>query len=105
MLQTTVNMCETGHNNLTFTTVGQKIAWEYLEAYLRNSDFALNSLKQPILSILSIFLLLINLKKQILQQTTVIMCETGYNNLTFTTVEQKIGWEYLEAYLKYSDFA
>ena len=105
MLQTTVNMCETGHNNLTFTTVGQKIAWEYLEAYLRNSDFALNSLKQPILSILSIFLLLINLKKQILQQTTVIMCETGYNNLTFTTVEQKIGWEYLEAYLKYSGFA
>ena len=41
-------MCETGHNNLTFTTGEQKIAWEYLEAYLRNSDFALNSLKQPI---------------------------------------------------------
>ena len=88
-------MCETGHNNLTFTTVEQKIAWEYLEAYLRNSDFALNSLKQPILSILSNFQLLKNLKKQILQQTTVIMCETGHNNLTFTTVEQKIGWEYL----------
>ena len=33
------------------------------------------------------------------------MCETGHNNLTFTTVEQKIGLEYLEAYLKYSDFA
>ena len=32
-------MSETGHNNLTFTTVEQKIAWEYLEAYLRNSDF------------------------------------------------------------------
>ena len=85
-------MCETGHNNLTFTTVEQKIAWEYLEAYLRYSDFALNSLKQPILSILSIFHLLKNLKKQILQQTTVIMCKTGHNNLTFTTVEQKIGW-------------
>ena len=85
-------MCETGHNNLTFTTVEQKIGWEYLEAYLRNSDFALNSLKQPILSILSIFQLLKNLKKQILQQTTVIMCKTGHNNLTFTTVEQKIGW-------------
>ena len=28
-------MCETGHNNLTFTAVEQKIAWEYLEAYLR----------------------------------------------------------------------
>ena len=40
LLQTTVKMCETGHNNLTFTTAGQKIAWEYLEAYLRNSDFA-----------------------------------------------------------------
>ena len=25
-------MCETGHCNLTFTTVEQKIAWEYLEA-------------------------------------------------------------------------
>ena len=33
-------MCETGHNNLTFTTVEQKIAWEYLEAYLINSNFA-----------------------------------------------------------------
>ena len=98
-------MGETGHNNLTFTTVEQKIAWEYREAYLRNSDFALNSLKQPILSILSIFQLLKNLKKQILQQTTVIMCETGRNNLIFTTVEQKIGWEYNEAYLRYSDFA
>ena len=30
MLQTTVNMCETGHNNMIFTTVEQKIAWEYL---------------------------------------------------------------------------
>ena len=25
------------------------------------------------------------------------MCETGHSNLTFTTVEQKIEWEYLEA--------
>ena len=25
-------MCETGHNNLTFITVDQKIPWEYLEA-------------------------------------------------------------------------
>ena len=88
-------MCETGHNNLTFTTIEQKIAWEYLEAYLRNSDFALNHLKQPILSILSIFQLLKNLKKQILLQTTVNMCETGNNNLTSTTVEQKIGWNTL----------
>ena len=24
-------MCETGHNNMTFTTVEQKIAWEYIE--------------------------------------------------------------------------
>ena len=44
MLQTTVNMCETGYNNMTFTTVEQKIAWEYLEAYLRYTDFASNSL-------------------------------------------------------------
>ena len=40
MLETTVNMCETGHNNMTFTTVEQKIALEYLEAYLRYIDFA-----------------------------------------------------------------
>ena len=33
-------MCETVHNNMTLTTVEQKIAWEYLEAYLRNTDFA-----------------------------------------------------------------
>ena len=82
-------MCETGHNNLTFTTVEQKIGWEYLEAYLRYSDCAENSLKQAILSILRIFQLLKNLKKQILLQTTANMCETGHNNLTFTTVEQK----------------
>ena len=36
-------MCETGHNNLTFITVEQKIAWEYLEAYLKNINFAENS--------------------------------------------------------------
>ena len=30
LLQTTVNMCEIGHNNMTFTAVEQKIAWEYL---------------------------------------------------------------------------
>ena len=40
MLQTTVNMCETGHNNMTFTTVEQKIDWEHLEEYLRYIDFA-----------------------------------------------------------------
>ena len=34
------------------------------------------------------------------------MCEAGNSNLTFTTtVEQKIEWEYLEAYLRYSNFA
>ena len=43
-------------------------------------------------------------KKQILLQTTVNMCETGHNNLTFITAEQKIAWEYLEAYLRYWDF-
>ena len=36
-------MCETGHNNMIFTTVEQKIACEYIEAYLRYSNFALNS--------------------------------------------------------------
>ena len=33
-------MCETGHNNMTFTTVEEKIALEYLEAYLRHTNFA-----------------------------------------------------------------
>ena len=33
------------------------------------------------------------------------MCETGYNNMTFTTVEQKISCEYIEAYQRYSNFA
>ena len=33
------------------------------------------------------------------------MCETDHNNMAFTTVEQKIALEYLEAYLRYIDFA
>ena len=33
------------------------------------------------------------------------MCETGHNNLTFTTVEQEIAMEYLDADLRYSNFA
>ena len=33
------------------------------------------------------------------------MCKTGHNNMTFTVVEQKIALEYLEAYLRYSNFA
>ena len=33
-------MCETGNSNLTFNTVEQNIALEYLEAYLRYSKFA-----------------------------------------------------------------
>ena len=39
-METTVNMCETGHNNLTFTAVEKKIALEYLEVHLRYSEFA-----------------------------------------------------------------
>ena len=34
-MKATQNMCETGHNNMIFTTVEQKIALEYIEAYLR----------------------------------------------------------------------
>ena len=34
-MQTTVNMCETCHNNITFSTVEQKITYEDIEAYLR----------------------------------------------------------------------
>ena len=97
-------MCETDHNNMTFTIVEQKIALEYLEVYLIYSNFVYNSLKQPILSILSIFQLLKNLKKNLLQ-TTVNMCATGHNNMTFTIVEQKMALEYIEAYLRYTDFA
>ena len=33
------------------------------------------------------------------------MCEIGHNNMTLTTAEQKISWEYLETYLRYTDFA
>ena len=33
------------------------------------------------------------------------MCETGYNNLTFITVDQKFPWEYLEASLRNCAFA
>ena len=33
------------------------------------------------------------------------MCETGHNNMTFTTVEQKIACEYIEEHLRYSNFA
>ena len=33
------------------------------------------------------------------------MCKTGHNNMAFTAVEQKIAWEYLEEYLRYSNFA
>ena len=40
MLKTTANMCETGRNNMTYTTVEQKIAWQYLKAYLRYIDLA-----------------------------------------------------------------
>ena len=32
------------------------------------------------------------------------MCETGHNIMAFTTVEQKIALEYLQAYLRYTDF-
>ena len=39
-MQTTVSMFETCHNNMTFTTVDQKIACEYFEAYMRYTDFA-----------------------------------------------------------------
>ena len=34
-MQTTVNMCETCHNNMTFSTGEQKITYEDIEAYLR----------------------------------------------------------------------
>ena len=33
------------------------------------------------------------------------MCKTGHNIMTFTAVEQNIAWEYLEAYLRYRNFA
>ena len=33
------------------------------------------------------------------------MYETGHNNMTFSTVEQKVACEYIETYLRYSNFA
>ena len=38
-------MCETGHSNLTFTTVQQNIALEYLDKYLGYNNFFLKQLK------------------------------------------------------------
>ena len=32
------------------------------------------------------------------------MCKTGHKYMTFTAVEKKIAWEYLEVHLRYSDF-
>ena len=34
LLQTTVDMCKTVHNNMSLTTIEQKIVRYYLEAYL-----------------------------------------------------------------------
>ena len=85
-----MNMCKTVHNNMTFTTVekkkGKGIPYGIPE---------IRCLKQPILSILSILQLLNNLKQQILLQTTVNMCKSGNNNMTFTTVEKKIAYNTL----------
>ena len=79
-------MCETGHSNLTFTTVEQKIALEYLEAYLRYSNFALKAYFKHFEHFPAIEIF----EKIKFAETTVNMCETGHSNLTFTTVEQKI---------------
>ena len=57
------------------------------------------------LSILRILQLLKNLKQQLLLQTTVNMCETDHNNMSFITIEMKIAWEYFEVHLRCSDFA
>ena len=69
-------MCETGHNNLTYT-VEQKIAWEYLEACLR----------YMILLKTAYFKHFPAIENFIKTENTVNMCETGHNNLTFSTVE------------------
>ena len=55
--------------------------------------FCLKELKTAYFKHFEHFPAIENLKKQILLQTIVNMCETGHNNLNFTTVEQKIGWE------------
>ena len=39
-MQTTVNMRETGHKNMTFTSAEKRISCEYIEAYQRYSNFA-----------------------------------------------------------------
>ena len=67
--------------------------------------FCLKQLKTAYFKHFEHFQAIEKLKKKFLKQTTLIICETSHNNLTFSTVEQKIGWEYLEAYLRYSDFA
>ena len=62
-------------------------------------------LKQPIPSILSTVQLLKFLKNLNLLQTTVNMCKTGHNNMSFSTVGKITARKYLEAYLRYTDFA
>ena len=94
-------MCETGYNNMTFTIVEQKITLEYLKAYLDT----LILLKTAYLRHFEHFTAIEKFKKKFLLQITMNMCEIGHNNMTFTTVEQKIALEYLEAYLRYTDFA
>ena len=94
-------MCKTGHNNMTLTAVEQQIAWEYLEAYLSTVIL----LKSAYFKHFEQFATFENLKQQILLQTTVNMCVTGHNYMTFTVIEKKIAWEYLEVHLIYSDFA
>ena len=52
--------------------------------------FYLKQLKPAYFKHFEHFQLLKNLKKQILLQTTVNICENVHNNMTFTTVELKI---------------
>ena len=84
-------MCETGHNNMTFTTVEQKIAWEYLEAYLRYSRFCIKQLKTAYCKHFEHFPAIEKFKKlNLTLQTTVNMCEAGHNNMTFTLLSKKL---------------
>ena len=82
-------MCETGHHNMTFNSSELKLRGNTLT----HTWDTLILLKTAYIKHFEHFPGTENLKNYILLQTTVNMCETGHNNMIFTTVEQKIAWE------------
>ena len=73
---------------MSFTTVEQKIAWDYLETYLRYRLFYLTQLKTAYFKHSEHFAATEILKNKNLLQATVKMCKSGHN-MTFTNILSK----------------